>query len=147
MKQKIRLWAAMGVVCLFALQLNAEVCPDTISQGGLNKSGTTYTLHDSVGGIGGAAVAGASHQVAAGYIPQVLCGCNCLPCDAFLDAACAELATLGITSFDEMLDLLAQHLAGTDLSKVDICGDGTPGGGCPEACAAFITQTFQDATQ
>ena len=40
-------------VAFCAMPLLAEVCPDTISQGGINKSGSTYTLHDSGDGTPG----------------------------------------------------------------------------------------------
>jgi len=123
----------------------AELCPTTLSQGGLNKSGSTYTLHDSVGGIGSAAVTGVSYQVAAGYIPQLQCGCNCLPCEQFLALACTEVTTAMPTSYSEMLALLTQILGASDLSSVDVCADGTLGGGSSEGCSAYIAQTFQDA--
>ena len=133
------------VIALCAMPVLAEVCPDTLSQGGLNKSGSTYTLHDSVGGIGSDTVTGASHQAAGGYIPQLISGCNCLPCDQFLAQACTEVTTVMPTSYGEMLTLLGQILGASDLSSVDVCADGTSGGGSPEGCSAYITQTFQDA--
>ncbi len=122
-----------------------ELCPTTLSQGGLNKTGSTYTLHDSVGGIGSATLTGASHQAAGGYIPQLQCGCNCLPCEQFLALACTEVTTVMPTSYGEMLTLLTQILGASDLSSVDVCADGTSGGSSPEGCSAYITQTFQDA--
>ena len=139
------LTTAICVVALCIPASGAEVCPDTLSQGGLNKSGSTYTLHDSVGGIGSATVTGASHQAAGGYIPQLISGCNCLPCDQFLAQACTEVTTVMPTSYGEMLTLLGQIIGASDLSSVDVCADGTSGGGSPEGCSAFITQTFQDA--
>ena len=125
--------------------LGVELCPTTLSQGGLNKSGSTYTLHDSVGGIGSATVTGTSYQVAAGYIPQLDCGCNCLPCEQFLTLACTEVTTVMPTSYSEMLTLLTEILGASDLSSVDVCADGTSGGGSSAGCSAYITQTFQDA--
>ena len=135
-------------ICLVALHIpavGAEVCPDTLSQGGLNKSGSTYTLHDSVGGIGSDAVTGASHEAAGGYIPQVISGCNCQPCDQFLAQACTEMTTALPTSYSEMLTLLTQILGNSDLASVDVCADGASGGGSPEGCSAYVTQTFQNA--
>jgi len=148
-EQKAKMCAAIGTVLIFGLLplriQGAELCPSTLSQGGLNKSGSIYTLHDSVGGIGSATVTGASHQAAGGYIPQLICGCNCLPCDQFLAQACTEVTTVMPTSYGEMLTLLGQILGASDLASVDVCADGASGGGSPEGCSAYITQTFQDA--
>ena len=143
------MYAAIGTVLILGLlplqTQGAELCPTTLSQGGLNKSGSTYTLHDSVGGIGSAGVTGASYQVAAGYIPQLECGCNCLPCEQFLTLACTEVTTVMPTSYSEMLTLLTEILGASDLSSVDVCADGTSGGGSSAGCSAYITQAFQDA--
>ena len=149
LKQKAKMCAAIGTVLILGLlplqTQAAELCPTTLSQGGLNKSGSTYTLHDSVGGIGSATVTGTSYLAAAGYIPQLDCGCNCLPCEQFLTLACTEVTTAMPTSYGEMLTLLTEILNASDLSSVNVCEDGTSGGGSSAGCSAYITQTFQDA--
>ena len=88
---------------------------------------------------------GASYQAAGGYIPQLISGCNCLPCDQFLAQAGTEVSTVMPTSYGEMVPLLGQILSNSDLSSLDVCPDCTSGGGSPEGCSAYITQTFQDA--
>ncbi len=148
-RQKAKVCVAIGTGLIFGLLplriQGAELCPSTLSQGGLNKSSSTYTLHDSVGGIGSDAVTGASHEATGGYIPQVISGCNCQPCDQFLAQACTEMTTALPTSYSEMLTLLTQILGNSDLASVDVCADGASGGGSPEGCSAYITQTFQNA--
>jgi len=41
------------------------------------------------------------------------------------------------------LAFLEARLAGSDLYRVDICGDGSAGAGFPETCVASILQNFQ----
>ncbi|HCN09313.1 MAG TPA: hypothetical protein DIT01_15405, partial [Lentisphaeria bacterium] len=92
MKQTEKVFAALGVALMFVLHVNAnDVCPDTLSQGGTNTTSASYMLHDSVGGIGGVSQTSTSFQSDVGYIPQILSGCNCIPCDNFVSQACDAL--------------------------------------------------------
>ncbi|MDP7742087.1 MAG: hypothetical protein QGF67_11635 [Lentisphaeria bacterium] len=144
MKQTGMVWAALGVALMLVLNVNADnVCPDTVSQGGGNSASTSFVLHDSVGGVGGVSQTSASFQSDAGYIPQVLSGCNCLPCDDFVAQACEALQNSPQTTIAAALAFLETLLAGSDLYSVDICGDGSDGAGFPETCAAYILQRFQ----
>ena len=144
MKHTVRMWAALGVALAFVLHVNADdVCPDTLSQGGGNAVGANFILHDSVGGVGGTSTSSASFQLDAGYPPQVLSGCNCVPCDYFLSQACDALQLNQQTTVASALAFLEALLADSDLYSVDICGDGSAGAGFPETCAAYILQNFQ----
>ena len=122
---------------------DAGVCPDTLSQGGINSAGANFILHDSVGGIGGVSQTSASFQSESGYIPQVLSGCNCMTCDDYVAEACVQLQLSPQTSVVQALALLEGWLAGTTLFSVDICADGADGAGSSESCSAFILQSFQ----
>lgn len=145
MKSKAMMWTAMAVTLLFAvLQVHAaDVCPDTTSQGGNTSTSASFTLHDSVGGDGGVSQSSASFQSDGGYIPQVLCGCDCVPCDDFVTLACEALQLDQPTTQAYALIFLQALLAGNDLASVDICADGNDGAGSPDACAAFILSYFQ----
>ena len=144
MKQRAMMWTAMAVTLLFALiQVYAvDVCPGTMSQGGNNSTTASFTLHDSVGGAGGSQ-SSASFQSDVGYIPQILSGCNCTPCDEFVSQACDALQLNQQTTFASALAFLEALLADSDLYSVDICGGGSAGAEYPETCAAFILQNFQ----
>ena len=122
---------------------DAGVCPDTLSQGGINKASASFILHDSIGGIGGVSQTSTSFQSEAGYIPQTLSGCNCMTCDDFVAEACVQLQLSPQTSVTQALALLEGWLAGTTLFSVDICADGLDGAGSSESCSAFILQSFQ----
>jgi len=144
MKQTEKVFAALGVALMFVLHVNAnDVCPDTLSQGGTNTTSASYMLHDSVGGIGGVSQTSTSFQSDVGYIPQILSGCNCIPCDNFVSQACDALQLNQQTSVASALAFLEALLADSDLYSVDICGDGSAGAGFPETCAAVILQNFQ----
>jgi hypothetical protein len=145
MKSNALMWTAMAVTLLFAvLQVHAaDVCPDTTSQGGNNSTSARFTLHGSVGGVGVVSQSSASFQADVGYIPQVLSGCNCVPCDDFITLACEALQLNQPTAQASALVVLQALLAGNDLTSVDICGDGNDGTGSPDACAAFILSYFQ----
>ena len=144
MKHTVRMWAALGVALVFVLHVNADdVCPDTLSQGGGNAVSASFILHDSVGGVGGVSQTSASFQSDVGYIPQILSGCNCIPCDNFISQACDALQLNQQTTVASALAFLEALLADSDLYSVDICGDGSAGAGFPETCAASILQNFQ----
>ena len=144
MKQTGKVWAALGVALMFVLHVNADnVCPGTVSQGGTNTTSASLMLHDSVGGIGGVSQTSTSFQSDVGYIPQILSGCNCLPCDEFVSQACDALQLNQQTTFASALAFLEALLADSDLYSVDICGGGSAGAEYPETCAAFILQNFQ----
>ena len=144
MKQTTKVFAALGVALMFVLHVNAgNVCPDTLSQGGGNAVGANFILHDSVGGVGGVSQTSASFQSDVGYIPQILSGCNCIPCDNFISQACDALQLNQQTTVASALAFLEALLADSDLYSVDICGDGSAGAGFPETCAAYILQNFQ----
>lgn len=124
---------------------NAGVCPDTLSQGGINRASASFVLHDSIGGIGGiggGSQSSASFQLEAGYIPQTLSGCNCIPCDDYIAAACVQLQLTPQTSVMQGLLTLEAWLPGTTLFSVDICADGFDGAGSSESCSAFILESF-----
>jgi hypothetical protein len=122
---------------------NAGVCPDTLSQGGINRASASFILHDSIGGIGGVSQTSTSFQSEAGYIPQTLSGCNCITCDDYIAEACVQLQLTPQTSVVQALAMLEGWLAGTTLFSVDICADGLDGAGSSESCSAFILQSFQ----
>ena len=144
MKHTVRMWTALGVALAFVLHVNADdVCPDTLSQGGGNAVSASFILHDSVGGVGGVSQTSASFQSDVGYIPQILSGCSCIPCDNFISQACDALQLNQQTTVASALAFLEALLADSDLYSVDICGDGSAGAGFPETCAAFILQSFQ----
>jgi hypothetical protein len=121
---------------------DAGVCPDTLSQGGENTASASFILHGSIGGIGGGSQTSASFQVEAGYIPQTLSGCNCIPCDDYIAAACVQLQLIPQTSVMQGLVTLEAWLPGTTLFSVDICADGFDGAGSSESCSAFILESF-----
>jgi len=143
-KQRSMMWTAMAVTLLFAvIHVHAvDVCPDTISQGGGNSSGAVFTLHDSVGGFGGSQ-SSAAFVSDIGYAPQVLCGCDCVPCADFVDLTCESLQLNFQTTQTGALPFLEALLASSDLFSADICADGSDVDGCPEACAAFILSNFE----
>ena len=144
MKQTTKVFAALGVALMFVFHVNAEnVCPDTLSQGGTNTTSASFMLHDSIGGIGGVSQTSTSFQSDAGYIPQILSGCSCIPCDNFISQACDALQLNQQTTVASALSFLEALLADSDLYSVDICGDGSAGAGFPETCAAYILQNFQ----
>ncbi len=135
---------ALVVALMFVLHVKAdEVCPDTVSQGGENTASASYTLHDSVGGVGGVSQSSASFQSAGGYIPQTLNGCNCTSCDDFVAEACVQLQLSRQTTIAGALTFLEGWVAGSGLYGVDICADGADGAGASESCAAFVLQNFQ----
>ena len=144
MKQTAKVWVALGVALMFVLHVNAnDVCPDTLSQGGTNTSSASFILHDSIGGVGGVSQTSASFQSDVGYAPQILSGCNCMPCDDFVSQACDALQVNQQTSVANALAFLETLLTNSDLYNVDICGDDSTGAGFPETCAAYILQNFQ----
>ena len=144
MKHTGRMWTTLGVALVVVLHVNADdVCPDTVSQGGGNAANASFILHDSVGGVGGTSLSSASFQLNSGYAPQVLSGCNCVPCDYYISQACDALQLNQQTNFADARALIEAMFAGSDLYSVDICGDGSDGAEGSQACAEFVLQFFQ----
>ena len=145
MKYTGRIWTALAVALVFVLHVNAnELCPDTVSQGGGNAENASFILHDSVGGVGSTLPSSASLQLNAGYSPQVLSGCNCVPCDYYISQACDQLVLNEQTSFaGARIFVEAMFANDSNLYSVDICDDGSDGAGFPETCAEFVLQFFQ----